>query len=496
MKKTAFDNNKYLTIQRENILKRISKFGDKLYLEFGGKLFDDYHAARVLPGFEPDSKLQMLLGIKDMAEIIIVVNANDISSNKVRGDIGITYQEDVLRLIDAYKDVGLYVPSVIISFYQELPNVIEFEQKLKNSNINVYRSFKINGYPQNIPLIVSDEGLGKNEWVQTARPLVVVTAPGPGSGKLAACLSQIYLDNKNGIRAGYAKYETFPVWNLALNHPVNLAYEAATIDLNDVNMIDPYHLEKYGIVSVNYNRDVEAFPLLKAIFEKIYGETPYYSPTDMGVNMVGMAIRDEEAVKDASQREIVRRYYETRLKIFLGKLPPESLEKMELLMNKAGVQPENRKCVAKALETQARSGEPSEAAELPNGKIITGHRSPLLGASAALILNTLKYFAKIDKNIYLISPNVFEPMQTLKTKYLHRSYARLRAEEILLALSIQALSNPLAELAIKQIPKLKGIEVHSTNILSEVDRNTLKGLGMHVTEEPINYKKRLYHKDK
>ena len=496
MKKTAFDNNKYLTIQRENILKRISKFGDKLYLEFGGKLFDDYHAARVLPGFEPDSKLQMLLGIKDMAEIIIVVNANDISSNKVRGDIGITYQEDVLRLIDAYKDVGLYVPSVIISFYQELPNVIEFEQKLKNSNINVYRSFKINGYPQNIPLIVSDEGLGKNEWVQTTRPLVVVTAPGPGSGKLAACLSQIYLDNKNGIRAGYAKYETFPVWNLALNHPVNLAYEAATIDLNDVNMIDPYHLEKYGIVSVNYNRDVEAFPLLKAIFEKIYGETPYYSPTDMGVNMVGMAIRDEEAVKDASQREIVRRYYETRLKIFLGKLPPESLEKMELLMNKAGVQPENRKCVAKALETQARSGEPSEAAELPNGKIITGHRSPLLGASAALILNTLKYFAKIDKNIYLISPNVFEPMQTLKTKYLHRSYARLRAEEILLALSIQALSNPLAELAIKQIPKLKGIEVHSTNILSEVDRNTLKGLGMHVTEEPINYKKRLYHKDK
>ena len=494
MKKPAFDNNKYLTIQRENILKRISKFGDKLYLEFGGKLFDDFHASRVLPGFKPDSKLQMLLGIKDKAEIIIVVNANDISSNKVRGDIGITYQEDVLRLIDAYKDVGLYVPSVIISFYQELPNVVEFENKLKNNGINVYKSYKINGYPQNIPLIVSDEGLGKNEWVQTTRPLVVVTAPGPGSGKLAACLSQIYLDNKNGIRAGYAKYETFPVWNLALNHPVNLAYEAATVDLNDVNMIDPYHLEKYGVVSVNYNRDVEAFPLLKAIFERIYGETPYYSPTDMGVNMVGLAINDENAVIDASNREIVRRYYETRLKIFLGKLPQEALEKIELLMNKAGVGPEKRKCVAKALETQQRSGEPSEAAELPNGKIITGHRSPLLGASAALILNTLKYFAKIDKNMYLISPNVFEPMQTLKTKYLHRSYARLRAEEILLALSIQAVSNPLAELAIKQIPKLKGVEVHSTNILSEVDRNTLKGLGMNVTEEPINYKKRLYHK--
>ena len=494
MKKPAFDNNKYLTIQRENILKRISKFGDKLYLEFGGKLFDDFHASRVLPGFKPDSKLQMLLGIKDKAEIVIVVNANDISSNKVRGDIGITYQEDVLRLIDAYKDVGLYVPSVIISFYQELPNVVEFEHKLRNNGIDVYKSYKINGYPQNIPLIVSDEGLGKNEYVKTTRPLVVVTAPGPGSGKLAACLSQIYLDNKNGIRAGYAKYETFPVWNLALNHPVNLAYEAATVDLNDVNMIDPYHLEKYGIVSVNYNRDVEAFPLLKAIFERIYGETPYYSPTDMGVNMVGLAINDEDAVIDASNREIVRRYYETRLKIFLGRLPQESLEKIELLMNKAGVGPEKRKCVAKALETQQRSGEPSEAAELPNGKIITGHRSPLLGASAALILNTLKYFAKIDKNMYLISPNVFEPMQTLKTKYLHRSYARLRAEEILLALSIQAVSNPLAELAIKQIPKLKGVEVHSTNILSEVDRNTLKGLGMNVTEEPINYKKRLYHK--
>ena len=494
MKKPAFDKNKYLTIQRENILKRISKFGDKLYLEFGGKLFDDFHASRVLPGFEPDTKLQMLLGIKDKAEIVIVVNANDISSNKVRGDIGITYQEDVLRLIDAYKDVGLYVPSVIISFYQELPNVLEFELKLKHFGIDVYKSYKINGYPQNIPLIVSDEGLGKNEYVKTTRPLVVVTAPGPGSGKLAACLSQIYLDNKNGIRAGYAKYETFPVWNLALNHPVNLAYEAATVDLNDVNMIDPYHLEKYGIVSVNYNRDVEAFPLLKAIFERIYGETPYYSPTDMGVNMVGLAINDEDAVIDASKREIVRRYYESRLKIFLGKLPPESLEKIELLMNKAEVGPEKRKCVAKALETQQRTGEPSEAAELPNGKLITGHRSPLLGASAALILNTLKYFAKIDKNMYLISPNVFEPMQTLKTKSLHRSYARLRAEEILLALSIQAVSNPLAELAIKQIPKLKGVEVHSTNILSEVDRNTLKGLGMNVTEEPINYKKRLYHK--
>lgn len=494
MKKLPFDNNKYLTIQRKNILDRISKFGDKLYLEFGGKLFDDYHASRVLPGFEPDSKLQMLLGIKDKAEIVIVVNANDIASNKIRGDIGITYQEDVLRLIDTYKDVGLYVSSIVISFYQELSNILEFEQKLKNNNINVYKSYKINGYPQNIPLIVSDEGLGKNEYIKTTRPLVVVTAPGPGSGKMAACLSQIYLDNKNGIRAGYAKYETFPVWNLPLNHPVNLAYEAATIDLNDVNMIDPFHLETYGVTAVNYNRDVEVFPLLKAIFEKIYGETPYHSPTDMGVNMVGLAFNDENKIIEASKKEIIRRYYDTRLKIFLGKLNNESLDKMEMLMNKANVHIEDRKCVQKALETQEKEKEPSLAIELNNGKIITGHRSQLLGASAALLLNTLKHFAKIDKSIYLLSPSVIEPIQQLKIKHLHKQYVRLRAEEILLALSIQANTNPLAELALKQIPKLKGLELHSTTILSEVDRNTLKSLGINVTEEPINYQKKLYFK--
>ncbi len=494
MKKQPFDNNKYLTIQRKNILDRISKFGDKLYLEFGGKLFDDYHASRVLPGFEPDSKLQMLLGIKDKAEIIIVVNANDINSNKVRGDIGITYQEEVFRLIDTYNNVGLYVSSIIISFYQDSSNIFEFEQKLKNNGINVYKSYKINGYPHNIPLIVSDEGLGKNEYVKTTRPLVVVTAPGPGSGKMAACLSQIYLDNKNGIRAGYAKYETFPVWNLPLNHPVNLAYEAATIDLNDVNMIDPFHLEKYGVTTVNYNRDVEVFPLLKAIFEKIYGQTPYHSPTDMGVNMVGFGIKDEEKVIEASKKEIVRRYYETRLKIFLGKLPNEALEKMEMLMNKAGVQPTDRKCVKKALEVEKKENEPSEAIELENGKIITGHRSQLLGASAALLLNTLKYFAKIDKSIYLLSPSVIEPIVTLKVNYLHRNYAGIRAQEVLIALSIQAITNPLAELALKQLPKLKGLELHSSTILSEVERSTLKALGINVTEEPVNHKKKLYFK--
>lgn len=494
MKKTPFDNQKYLKIQRQNILERIKKFGDKLYLEFGGKLFDDYHASRVLPGFAPDSKLQMLLGIKDKAEIIIVVNANDINSNKTRGDIGISYQEEVLRLIDTYKDVGLDVNSIVISFYQELPNVIEFELKLKNGGINVYRSYKINGYPHDIPLIVSDEGLGKNEYIKTTKPLVIVTAPGPGSGKMACCLSQIYLDNKNGIKAGYAKYETFPVWNLPLNHPVNLAYEAATVDLNDVNMIDPYHLEAYGKTAVNYNRDVEVFPLLKAIFEKIYGHSPYNSPTDMGVNMVGLAINDEEKVIEASKKEIIRRFYETRLKIFLGKLPNEALEKMEILMNKAGVSPSDRKCVEAALKRKEKLNEPVLAIELPNGRIITGHRSSLLGASAAALLNTLKYFAKIDKSIYLLSPSVIEPMQRLKMNQLHKAHVRLRAEEILLALAIQANTNPLADLAMKQLPKLNGLDAHSTNILSEVDRNTLKTLGLNITEEPVNYKSKLFQK--
>ncbi len=492
MKKAPFDKKKYLSIQRENILKRIEKFGDKLYLEFGGKLFDDYHASRVLPGFAPDTKLEMLLGLKSKAEVIIVVNAHDINSNKMRGDIGITYQEETLRLIDAFKEVGLYVSSVVISFYEKLPNIVEFEQKLKNNNIATYKSYEINGYPQNIPLIVSDEGLGKNEYVKTTRPLVIVTAPGPGSGKMATCLSQLYFDSKNGIRAGYAKYETFPIWNLSVNHPVNLAYEAATVDLNDVNMIDPYHLEHYGIQTTNYNRDVEVFPLLKAIFEKIYGESPYFSPTDMGVNMAGLAFNDEEAIKEASKKEIIRRYYDTKVKIFLGKLPEESSLKIEMLLNKAGTTLEERKCVKAALAEQEKKGEPSLAIELHNGKIITGHRSSLLGASAALILNSLKYLAKIDKSIYLLSPSVITPMQELKVKSLHKSFARLRAEEILLALSLQANTNPLAELALKQLSKLEGCEVHSTTILSEVDRNTLKALGLNVTEEAVNYQKKLY----
>ena len=492
MAKQPFNNQKYLKIQREAILNRIAKFGDKLYLEFGGKLFDDYHASRVLPGFKSDSKLQMLLGIKDKVEVVIVVNANDISSNKVRNDTLITYQEEVERLIDTYREVGLTVNSVVVSFYESGVSVDNFIKKLENNGLAVYHHYKINGYPHDIPLILSDEGLGKNEYVKTSKPLVVVTAPGPGSGKMATCLSQLYHENKNGVRAGYAKYETFPVWNLPLSHPVNLAYEAATVDLADVNMIDPFHLEKYGVTAVNYNRDIEVFPLLKNIFEHIYGESPYYSPTDMGVNMVGFAIDDEDKVNKACYREIVRRYYQTEKNVYLGRFKDETINKMDMLINKAGVPITARKSVAACMKVADRTGEPSVAIELPNGKIITGHRSALFGACAAALLNTLKHLAKIDKDMFLLMPFILDPIKDLKMNFLHRSNTRLRAEEVLLVLSIQSKTNPLAEAALKQIPKLVGSEAHSSTILSEVDLGTLTRLGIRVTEEPISYKKKLY----
>ena len=493
-KKQPFDNEKYLRIQRQAIVKRMNSFGDKLYLEFGGKLFDDYHASRVLPGFKSDSKLQMLLGIKNKVEMVIVVNANDIKSNKIRNDTLITYQEEVERLIDKYREAGLDVSSVVISFFEDNPNIQKFITKLENNDLHVYRHYKIEGYPHNLPLIISEEGLGKNEYIKTTKPIVVVTAPGPGSGKMATCLSQLYHENKNGIRAGYAKYETFPVWNLPLNHPVNLAYEAATVDLNDINMIDPYHLEKYGITAINYNRDVEVFPLLKNIFEHIYKESPYFSPTDMGVNMVGFAIEDDEKVKKACYREIVRRYYQTQKNVYLGRNTQEALEKSEILLNKAGLSISNRKSVAPCLKVAEEKGEPALAIELPNGKVITGHRSEMFGACAAALLNALKHLAKIDKNMYLLMPVVLQPMQELKTNFLHRSNARLRAEEVLLALSIQAKTNPLAELALKQLTKLEGSEAHASTLLSEVDYQTLTRLGIRVTEEPVSYKKKLFIK--
>lgn len=494
MNKLAFDNNYYLKIQREEIMKRIESFGDKLYLEFGGKLFDDFHAARVLPGFKPDSKLSMLLGLKDKAEIVIVVNTDDINSNKVRNDIGITYQSEVERLIDAYNEVDLYVSSVVLSFYQDSPLVEAFKTKLEKNNIKVYKHYKINGYPQNIPLIVSEDGLGKNEYIKTVRPLVVITAPGPGSGKMATCLSQLYHDNKMGIRAGYAKYETFPIWNLSLKHPVNLAYEAATVDLNDINMIDPYHLEKYGKLAVNYNRDVEVFPLLKAIFTKIYGSSPYYSPTDMGVNMVGFAIIDDAKACEASKDEIIRRYYQTLKLNYLGKLSDESVEKIEMLMNQLDITSKDRKCVSNCLEKANQENTQAMSIELPCGNVITGKRTKLLGAPAALLLNTLKVLANIDDSIPLLSPGVIGPIQELKTNCLNNRNPRLHAEEILIALAIQANTNPLADIALKQLPKLRGLQAHSSSIIPDSDLNTFKKLGVEVTEEPVSISKRLYIK--
>ena len=494
MKKMAFDNDYYLKIQRNEISKRINQFGDKLYLEFGGKLFDDFHASRVLPGFKPDSKLKMLLGIKEKVEIVIVVNSEDISANKVRNDIGITYQAEVERLIDAFNEVDLYVSSVVLSFYKDTPLIDTFIKKLEKNNIKTYKHYKINGYPHNIPLIVSEDGLGKNEYIETTRPLVVITAPGPGSGKMATCLSQLYHENKKGIRAGYAKYETFPIWNLPLKHPVNLAYEAATIELNDVNMIDPFHLENYNVQAVNYNRDVEVFPLLKAIFEKIYGESPYHSPTDMGVNMIGFAIKNNDVAIKASSDEIIRRYYQALKNNFYGKFDDVCVEKEQMLMNQIGVTLANRKCVGACLKKAEKENVPCIAIELNNGKVVTGKRSLLFGAPAAAILNALKSLAKIDDSLSLLSRNVIDPIQHLKVDDLKNHNPRLHAEEVLIALAIQATTNTLSEFALKQLPKLRGCQAHSSIILSESDLNTFKKLGIDITEEPVSFAKKLYTK--
>ena len=491
-KKLAFDNNKYLKVQRQEILKRIKSFGGKLYLEFGGKLFDDFHASRVLPGFQPDSKLQMLLTLKDDAEIVMAVNADDIKFNKVRNDLGITYESEVERLIDAYQAAGLYVSSVVLCFYEDHPTVRQFASKLRKNGIKVYKHYRIMGYPQNLVSVFGSDGFQRNEFVETTRSLIVVTAPGPGSGKMAVCLSQLYHDMSKGIKSGYAKYETFPVWNLPLEHPVNLAYEAATVDLADVNMIDPYHLAAYGKTTTNYNRDIETFPLLKTIFEKIYGKSPYQSPTDMGVNMVGFAIVNDAAAREASKQEIIRRYYQAKKNVFLGKFNDETIIKEEALMGAVGVTIDDRPVVKACLEKAKKCKERVVAIQLPNGKIITGKRSTLLGAPAAMLLNTLKVLGKIDDRIHLISPHVISPMADLKTGPLKKENPRIRSEEILIALAIQASSNPLAEVALKQLSKLKGSEAHCSCILSDADLRTLTALGINVTEEPVGYAHRLY----
>ena len=484
MTAAAFDNEKYLQTQSEHIRQRIAQFGGKLYLEFGGKLYDDNHASRVLPGFQPDSKLRMLLQLKEQVEMVIAINADDIEKNKVRGDLGITYDRDVIRLIDVFRSFGLYVSSVVLTRFHDQPLALAFQSRLEGLGIRVYHHYGIPGYPANTSLIVSDEGFGKNDYIETSRSLVVVTAPGPGSGKLATCLSQLYHEHIRGITAGYAKFETFPIWNLPLNHPLNLAYEAATADLNDVNMIDPFHLEAYGVTTVNYNRDVEAFPVLVAIFEKILGHCPYKSPTDMGVNMAGNCIVDDEAVCKASRQEIIRRYYEALCDQKRGKQVEDALRKLDLLMKKAGVSPADRRVVAPALKRAEETGAPAAAMELPDGTIVTGKTSALLGASSALLLNALKALGGMHSDLHLISPAALDPIQHLKVAHLGNRNPRLHTDETLIALSISAATNPMAECAMEQLDKLRGCEVHSSVILSPVDERTFRRLGVNLTCEP------------
>ncbi len=494
--KKGFDNNKYLSMQSEHIRERIKKFDNKLYLEFGGKLFDDYHASRVLPGFEPDSKLQMLLQLKDQAEIVIVISAEDIESNKIRGDYGITYDLDVLRLIDAFSSRGLFVGSVCLTKYAAQPQAELFEKKLHDLGIKSYRHYKISGYPNDVAKIVSDEGYGKNDYIETERPLVVITAPGPGSGKMATCLSQLYHEYKRGIKAGYAKFETFPIWNIPLKHPVNLAYEAATADLNDVNMIDPFHLEAYGQTTVNYNRDIEIFPVVESMLEMISGESIYKSPTDMGVNMAGNCIVDDEACREASKCEIVRRYYKCLCEQRISGIAKDDLYKLELLMNQAGISTSYRQVVtAAAQRSEQTGGHPAVAIELPDGKVVTGKTGDLLGASASALLNALKELAGIDHEVDLVSATSIAPIQKLKTDYLGSRNPRLHTDEILIALSTSAADNALAAKALEQLPKLNGCDAHSTVILSSVDDKMFKRLGIQLTCEPrYEEEERLYHK--
>lgn len=491
----GFDNEKYLKMQSEHILERIKKFDNKLYLEFGGKLFDDYHASRVLPGFMPDSKLRMLLELKDQAEIVFVISAEDIENNKIRGDLGITYDLDVLRLIDAFRGIGLFVGSVCITKYAGQTAADLFEKRLTELGIRSYHHYKIPGYPSDIETIVSDEGYGKNEYIETTRPLVVITAPGPGSGKMATCLSQLYHEHKRGIKAGYAKFETFPIWNLPLKHPVNVAYEAATADLNDVNMIDPFHLEAYRETTINYNRDVEIFPVLNAMFEQILGESPYKSPTDMGVNMAGNCIVDDEACREASMQEIIRRYYQGLCDCKRGTGTKETLNKLELIMRQAGLSVEDRAVVNAALKREADTGHPAMAIQLDDGTLITGKTTDLLGAASAALLNSLKVLGGIKHELHLVSPKAIEPIQRLKTNYLGSRNPRLHTDEILIALSTSAASDINAEHAMAQIPKLKGLEAHSSVLLSSVDEQMFKRLGIHLTcEAKYETENRVYHK--
>ena len=494
MTSIGFDNQKYITMQSEHIRKRLAQFGGKLYLEFGGKLFDDYHASRVLPGFEPDSKLRMLQQLKEDMEILIAINASDIEKNKIRGDLGITYDDDVLRLIDMFRSLGLYVSSVVVTRYEGQAAARAFLKRLTSLGIRCYRHYPIAGYPSDIGHVVSDDGLGCNDFIETSRSLVVVTAPGPGSGKMATCISQLYHDHKRGVSAGYAKFETFPVWNLPLEHPVNLAYEAATVDLNDVNLIDPFHLEAYGKTAVNYNRDVKTFPILNEIFWRIGGESPYRSPTDMGVNMVGNCITDDKVCQAAARREILRRYYAACVEHTQGRGGEEPVQRLELIMRRAGVTADVNPAVSAALLKAETTHAPAGAMVLPDGRVVTGRTSSTLGAASALLLNALKAVGGIDDSLDLIAAQVLEPVCRLKTCYMGHQNPRLHTDEVLMALTISALTNPLADLAQRQLPKLRGGDAHFSVILSDEDVHLLRRLGVNVTCEPVYETKRLYHK--
>ena len=492
--KIGFDNEKYLTLQAEQIRRRRAQFGDKLYLEFGGKLFDDYHAARVLPGFQPDSKLRMLSTLRDEVELVIAIRAADIETSKLRGDLGISYGDEVLRLTDVFRELGFYVGSVVVTQYAGQPAADTFLARLTALGVKCYRHYPIAGYPSNPAHIVSEAGLGRNDYIETSRPIVVVTAPGPGSGKMATCLSQLYHEHRRGIRAGYAKYETFPIWNLPLKHPVNLAYEAATADLADVNMIDPFHLEAYGRTTVNYNRDVEIFPVLNAMFERIQGSSPYRSPTDMGVNMAGFAISDDTVCQEASRMEILRRYYAGLVDRAKGKCGDEVVRKLELVMQQAQVTPALCPAVQAALDRAAATGAPAGAMQLPDGRLVTGKTSSLLGPSAAMLLNAVKLLAGIDDGLNLLPPSIIAPISDMKTKHLGHRNPRLHSDEVLIALSISAVTNPLAERVLAQLDALRGSEAHFSVILSEEDANLYRRLGIHVSSEPKYEIPRLYHK--
>lgn len=495
MKSIGFDHEKYVRMQSKHIIERFGRFGGKLYLEFGGKLFDDYHASRVLPGFRPDSKVRMLQQLRDQTEIVIVINAADIEKNKLRGDLGITYDSDVLRLIDSFREIGLMVGSVVLTRYTGQASADAFKKYLEEQGIPVYRHYPIPGYPSEVELIVSDEGYGRNEYIETTMPLVVVTAPGPGSGKMATCLSQLYHDHKRGVQAGYAKFETFPIWNLPLRHPVNIAYEAATADLNDVNMIDSFHLEAHGETTVNYNRDIEIFPVVNAMFERIWGESPYKSPTDMGVNMAGLCISDDAVCRTAGQQEIIRRYYQALCEKRRGAMgSEEQVAKLKLLLSQANVTPQDRPVIAASLALEVETGEPAAAMELPDGRIITGKTSQLLGASSAMLLNALKALGGIDQEAHLINPSIIEPIQHLKTEHMGNKNPRLHTDEVLIALSICAVDDENAECAMAQLERLAGVEVHSSVILSEVDERVFKRLGCNLTCDPKYQTQNLYHK--